>query len=188
MTREILRVRRSAWRSRLIAALSLALCASFGASVSAVPTRAATLVPAYGVITISDDGTGPTVKTSYDPLLWRCSFTVFGSPATQVDASCTPTADNGSMWDCPLMLLTTSVTGGIAGGFVDCGGSGLDTGVVSGINSVEREGNLGPVFSIFCEAYPGSLGVLVPRYTVTCDEPGLPDANLDLHQVAAAAG
>jgi len=35
--------------------------------------------------------------------------------------------------------------------------------------------NLGFVnYAIVCEAY--SFGVLVPPYTVSCDEPGLPDA------------
>lgn len=160
---------------------------AFGLLVTAValtttgagPAGAAAVVPAYGAITIADDGTGFTVATTYDPVLWDCRTEVEGqfNAPTAVKVTCTPNDQEGQEFNCPLMVLTTT-TGGLgarAGGRAACTGS-LDTGIISGANTAQRTGNLGNAYRVLCRAYgPGGLeGILIPPYAVKCAEPGLP--------------
>ena len=135
----------------------------------------ATDVPAYGSITISNPGTGFTVQSTYDPVLWGCSTTVYGqfTAPLEIDVSCAAPFQEGDRMVCPLMILTVhTAVAGRAGGRAYCSG-GLDTGIISGSNTAQRTGNLGVARSVTCIAYGGGVP-LVPPYTVTCNEPGLP--------------
>jgi len=55
------------------------------------------------------------------------------------------------------------------------------------LSAQPERGNLGAVVRIVCEAYAG-VGFLIPRYTVQCNEPGLPQTGESLHQVVQSAG
>jgi hypothetical protein len=145
--------------------------------VSAQPAQAVD-IPAYGTITITNNGTGAVPTWTYDSALWTCTTEFEGqfTAPTAVTVRCVPNGDDsGQPFICPLMVLTTH-TGGLAaraGGRVHCRDSGLDTGIISGVNSAQRSGNLGRADWIECAAYGGGVP-LIPPYTVTCNEPGLP--------------
>ena len=138
------------------------------------PARAAA-IPAYGVITITNDGFGAVPTTTYDPATWTCSTEFFGqfNAPTAITVTCDP-IDQSATFVCPLMVVTTHTKGAAAraGGRASCTRS-LDTGIVSGINTAQRRGDLGPVVVVTCTAY-GDTVPLIPPYTVTCSEPGLP--------------
>jgi hypothetical protein len=147
----------------------------------AAPARAAD-IPAYGVITIADSGTGFLPTWTYDPATWTCRTTVEGQfPApTAVTVACDSTQDLS--FACPLMVLTTHTgsPAARAGGQATCQAwSGtsrsLDTGMVSGENTALRSGDLGGAASVECRAYGGGVP-MIPPYAVTCNEPGLPGA------------
>ncbi len=145
---------------------------------SAAPATAAADIPAYGTITIADDGLGFTVASTYDAAVWTCTTEVEGqfTAPTAVTVECDPN-EQIQTFNCPLMVLsvTTGGLGAQAGGRATCTSS-LDTGIISGANNARRTGNLGHAYSVRCRAYgPGGLeGILVPPYTVKCAEPGLP--------------
>jgi hypothetical protein len=68
-------------------------------------------------------------------------------------------------------MIVSRTTASVVGARASCA-STLDMGVGS---SGSAAANLGLVdFAIVCEAY--SFAVLVPPYTVSCNEPGLPNA------------
>lgn len=134
-----------------------------------VTTHTGPMPPAYGGISITDLGTGPTTDTTYDPATWTCQTT---AGTTGVEVTCTPTA--GLVFGCPLMVVTTSAgPNGVAGGRAACqaGGPTVDTGVVVGPDAKSADGNLGTVTSITCTAY----APLAPPYQVVCYEPGAPE-------------
>ena len=159
---------------RLIAAVATALTVTF---VGMPATSAAeTSVPAYGMITISDPGTGVRATWTYDGL-FDCTFSTNGpaGAASTATVTCTPSQNAGeTQFSCPLMIVQRT-TPTVVGARASCE-STLDMGVgTSGAASA----NLGPVdFAIVCEAY--NFGVLVPPYSVSCDEPGLPSVTSSL--------
>lgn len=126
-------------------------------------------VPAYGSITISDAGLGPRWTWTYDGLL-SCDSQVQGPGGVPQVITVTCYAGQSSVsLNCPLMIVSrTTLT--VVGARATCG-STLDMGVgTSGAASA----NLGHVsVAIVCAAYV-NYGVLVPPYSVTCNEPGLP--------------
>ena len=132
-------------------------------------------VPAYGVITISNDGLGVTAQWTYDPAFWFCYTQITGPfhAPTLVTVTCLPA--QGGSFVCPLMVLTTQTSGlaARAGGRARCTTT-VETPIISGINSAQRTGNLGRVVSLECSAYGGEYP-LVPPYTVSCTQPGLPE-------------
>lgn len=133
-----------------------------------------TAVPAYGTITITDQGAGPEVTSLFDPVSWACDSTITGSPPVEVVGECTPTNPDVN-WTCPQMVVAawTPVPTAAAGGRVTCDGSSdLDTGVVS-FGADYDIGNLGAVTTITCTAYAGPSGLL-PPYTVQCGDPDRP--------------
>ena len=137
------------------------------------PAAHAVDVPAYGVITITDAGTGPHVSWTYDGVLdCRSGVQGPGGVPQVIKVSCYA-GQSVATFNCPNMILTTTTNGGgVAGGRATCGTT-FDTGVVAN-STATRSGNLGHVYyTIECTAYVDA-GVLVPPYTVTCDEPGLP--------------
>jgi hypothetical protein len=131
-------------------------------------------VPAYGTITITDPGTGPRATWTYDGLL-DCGWDVSGTggvPQT-IRVFCTVPQEGGLSLSCPLMVVSR-VTLSVVGARAACG-STVDMGVGT---SATTTANLGHVYrQIECAAYV-DYGVLVPPYTVTCTEPGLPSASL----------
>lgn len=152
------------------------LVAALAIGITGLPATAGsvadTVVPAYGIITISDPGTGPRATWTYDGL-FDCSLSITGpaGAASSATVTCTLSQNAGSTrFDCPLMIVSRQ-TPSVVGARASCE-STLDMGVgTAGAASA----NLGFVnYAIVCEAY--SFGVLVPPYTVSCDEPGLPDA------------
>ena len=155
---------------RIIAATTVALATTL-AGMPASSADSTTAVPAYGTITISDPGTGVRATWSYDGL-FSCTFSTngpagFASTATVV---CIPSNTETIHFSCPAMIVSRS-TLSVVGARSSCERT-LDMGVGT---SGSAEADLGPVdSSIVCEAY--NVGVLVPPYTVTCWEPGLPDA------------
>ena len=130
-------------------------------------------VPEYGTITITDQGFGPRATWTYDGV-FDCDLTTDGpgGVAAVVRVECLVRGEGGTGlgFTCPLMVVTrTSV--GRAGGAASCE-RGLDTGV--GTGTATASADLGRVTDgIVCTAYV-DIGVLVPPYTVTCVEPGLP--------------
>lgn len=137
----------------------------------------ATDVPAYGSITITNQGTGVAAEWTYDPQLWDCGTDIvgpFNAPTSVIVTCVAKTQESPVDFTCPLMVLTVHTQGlaARAGGRAKCTGT-LDTGVISGINSAQRNGNLGRAAAVTCTAYTNSVA-LIPPYTVTCAEPGLP--------------
>lgn len=130
-----------------------------------------TTVPAYGIITISDPGTGPRATWTYDGA-FDCSFSTSGPGGAPSSATvtCTPsqTVEGTVAFNCPGMILSRT-TATVVGARASCE-STLDLGIGT---SAAAEANLGPVdFAIVCEAY--NVSVLVPPYSVECNEPALP--------------
>jgi hypothetical protein len=140
-------------------------------SVGLPGASAETDVPAYGSITISDAGLGPRASWTYDGVL-DCGTQEQGPGGVPqvIRVTCYATQSPVSM-NCPLMIVSR-VTLTVVGARATCG-STLDMGVgTTGAASA----NLGHVsVAVVCEAYM-DVGVLVPPYSVTCDEPGLPAA------------
>lgn len=138
--------------------------------VTPAPASATTTdVPAYGLIMISDTGSGPRALWTYDGLL-SCTFTVTGPGGVPADAivRCDASQSPVSL-GCPRMVVSRA-TATEVGARATCATT-LDMGVGT---SGEASANLGHVYDdITCEAYV-DIGVLVPPYSVTCDEPGLP--------------
>ncbi len=137
-------------------------------------------VPAYGSITITDEGFGPRATWTYDGIL-SCSFSSNGPAGVASSAKVTCDVGEGSLsLNCPLMIVSrTTLT--VVGARATCG-STLDMGVgTSGAASA----NLGHVYpSLVCEAYV-DYGVLVAPYSVTCNEPGLPTIGASLPMSSA---
>ena len=137
-------------------------------------------VPAYGSITISDQGFGPRATWTYDGVLdCRSAIQGPGGLAQIVTVTCYAIQSPLS-FNCPLMIVTR-VTATVVGARARCGRT-LDMGVgTTGAASA----NLGHVdVAITCEAYM-DFGVLVPPYSVTCNEPGLPTIDSSLPSNAA---
>jgi hypothetical protein len=160
---------------RLIVSMATTLAVTT-ATVVVIGTPAhAVDVPAYGVITITDPGmgTGFTTTWTYDPAFWSCNTVVDGqfNLPTAVTVNCR--ASEGMSFNCPRMILTTHTEGlaSRAGGRAACTFS-LDTGIISGANTAQRTGDLGHAAWVSCTAYSDTP--LIPPYTVTCNEPGLP--------------
>ena len=153
---------------------TLLLAALVTAATPGTSARAALEVPAYGVITITNDGLGAVPVWTYDSELWSCRTEILGPylAPREVAVSCTPA--QGLRFACPLMVLTvqTRGAGARAGGHASCTYT-LDTGVLHGVATARLSGNLGPVRVLRCSAYSVDVP-LVPPYTVTCGEPGLP--------------
>lgn len=141
----------------------------------ATPAEAAD-IPAYGTITITNDGLGAVPAWTYDPQLWDCRTEVSGpfNAPSAVTVTCYARVAEGLSFNCPLMILTAHTKGlaARAGGRARCTSS-LDTGVISGVNTAQRTGSLGHAGSIACTAYTNAVA-LIPPYTVSCSEPGLP--------------
>ncbi|HWL34856.1 MAG TPA: hypothetical protein VNQ77_01560 [Frankiaceae bacterium] len=159
---------------RLIVSMTTTLVVAT-ASVVAIGTPAQAVdVPAYGVITITDDGTGFVPAWTYDPALWSCSTEVEGQFNAPTAVIVTCRASEGMSFICPRMVLTTHTAGFVAraGGRATCTYDSLDTGIISGFNAAQRTGDLGRALWVKCAAY--SDIPLIPPYTVTCNEPGLP--------------
>lgn len=161
------------------------LCAVVAATLigPVSPAAQAADLPAYGVITVTDpgNGLGPRMHDTYDPVIWDCvnSSNWDGFVATFAQMKCTPNPQLAT-FNCPRMVLTTSTAGIVAaaGGKVECNGTfagRLDTGVVRGVDTATRSGDLGHVTAIVCKAYADPAEIyLRPPYTITCNEPGLP--------------
>lgn len=141
------------------------------------PAEAAVL-PAYGTITIRDDGLGVGAKLvwTYDDALWSCGTESDGpwyAPLSHLVRCTARLAEGGPTFACPLMVLTARAgLGGRAGGRASCTRT-LDTSVVTDESHEVRYGNLGAAPSVECAAYGGGLP-LRPPYAVTCAEPGAP--------------
>lgn len=156
----------------VMASLALALV---GLPASAHAT--VTTVPAYGSITISDPGTGPRASWTYDGS-FDCNFSTTGpgGAASTATVTCTisQNVEGVVAFNCPLMILSRSTLTAV-GARASCD-STLDMGIGTSGTAFANLGRLD--FSIICEAY--DVGVLVPPYSVTCDEPGLPGGALSL--------
>lgn len=145
---------------------AVALCAALpGAATASQTTR----VPAYGGITITDNGFGPRATWTYDGVLscdWKVSG--LGGIAQRVTVECLAVQSALDLY-CPRMVVTR-MTATVVGAKASCA-STLDMGVgTSGTASA----HLGDVrYAITCVAYM-DVGVLVPPYVVTCADPGLP--------------
>jgi hypothetical protein len=138
------------------------------------PASGETKVPAYGVITISDEGFGPHVTWSYESgvdLDCTSSWTGPNGVPQVVTVRCAVAQTTGPIFDCPLMIVSRT-TDSVVGARASCDDT-LEMGVgTTGTSSA----NLGPITdALTCAAYVDA-GVLVPPYSVTCDEPGLPTA------------
>jgi len=148
-----------------LAALALALGGVPGASAQAAD------VPANGVITITNQGFGLTATWTYDGATIDCEMTTDGPGGVPQIASvkCKPVQGNVLTYSCPLMVVTRT-TATVVGARARCEHT-LDMGIGT---SGAATANLGRLqTSLFCEAYVDS-GVLVPPFTVTCSDPGLP--------------
>jgi len=159
-------------RSTFAAALAGAVLALPAVTFTGTPAaHAETDVPAYGTITISDMGLGPRVTWTYDGLLY-CSSDMQGPGGVpQVIRVACYAGQSVVSLNCPLMVVTrTTLT--VVGARATCG-STLDMGVGTSGAAAANLGHVG--YAIVCEAYV-DYGVLVPPYSVTCDEPGLPTA------------
>jgi hypothetical protein len=156
-------------RERLLVRSGVAVAILATTFVGMPAATAQTDVPAYGSITISDQGLGPRTTWTYDDLL-DCGSTSDGPRGVPQIITVTCYADQSPLsFSCPLMIVTRT-TSTVVGARATCG-STLDMGV--GTSGVALA-NLGHVsFAIICEAYV-DVGVLVPPYSVTCNEPGLP--------------
>jgi hypothetical protein len=153
---------------RRVAAAAAVIAVMFAGMPGA---SAETDVPAYGSITIADAGLGPRATWTYDGLLDCGSLEQGPGGVPQVVTVTCYAGQSAVSLSCPLMIVTrTTLT--VVGARATCG-STLDMGVgTSGAASA----NLGHVsFAIVCVAYV-DFGVLVPPYSVTCNEPGLPIA------------
>jgi hypothetical protein len=145
-----------------------------------MPGASAQDIPAYGSITISDEGFGPRATWTYDGLLF-CDFSSNGPGGVASIATVFCYAEqSGVSLNCPQMIVTrTTLT--VVGARAGCGGT-LDMGVGT---SGAAAANLGHVdVGITCEAYV-NYGVLVAPYSVTCNEPGLPTLGTSLPLNAA---
>ncbi len=132
-------------------------------------------IPAYGSITITDAGLGPRATWTYDGLLSCSSATQGPGGVPQIVTVSCYAGQSAVSLNCPLMIVSrTTLT--VVGARATCGTT-LDMGVGT---SGAASGNLGHVsFAIVCEAYV-DFGVLVPPYSVTCNEPGLPTLGTSL--------
>ena len=151
----------------LIAVLSLGILGLPATGASAVAD-----VPAYGLITISDSAFGLQWSWTYGPDV-TCQFSSNGPAGVASVATVTCDASQSLVsLACPQMDVTRT-TDTVVGARASCD-STLDMGVgTTGAASA----NLGHVYStIVCEAYVDQ-GVLVPPFSVTCDEPGLPSVS-----------
>ena len=130
-------------------------------------------VPAYGSITISNTGNGVQTTWTYDGVL-NCRAESTGPSGVPASVKVTCEVGQGlvSNLACPLMVVSR-MTDSVVGARASCATT-LDMGVgTSGM----AEANLGHVYdAIICEAYVNA-GVLVPPYSVTCSEPGLPGSS-----------
>lgn len=152
----------------------LGLLAAAGVLLTAPGAVAAPEVPAYGGITISDYGLGPHGYWTYDGVL-RCGTTTEGLGGvthTSVTVRCR-VLDQGGLGaglTCPLMVLSRSSLAPV-GARATCS---RQIGIGVGRGTETTQGDLGRVTtSIECAAYV-TTGFLVPPYTVSCLEPGLP--------------
>jgi hypothetical protein len=156
--------------ARRVVAVITALLATTSGGLPAAHASGMADVPAYGSITITDPGTGPRESWTYDGVLDCTTYTRGPSGAPQsIKVTCNVSQGVISDLDCPLMVVSRW-TQSVVGARATCATT-LDMGVgTSGM----AEANLGHVYdAITCEAYV-NVGVLVPPYSVTCDEPGLP--------------
>ena len=160
------------WLARRVAAAAAVTAVTF----VGMPGASAQDVPAYGIITISDQGLGPRTTWTYDGLLDCRSETVGPGGLPQiVTVTCYASQSEVVGLNCPLMIVTR-VTASVVGARARCG-STLDMGIGT---TGAATANLGHVsVAIVCEAYM-DFGVLVPPYTVTCNEPGLPAVSSSL--------
>lgn len=152
-------------------------------SLGGVPsaTAQAAEIPAYGSITISDEGFGARAKWTYDGINIGCESTTNGPGGVPqiVTVRCRPAEGGGLTFACPRMVVTRT-TGTVVGARASCD-STLDMGIGT---SGTATADLGPLrFFLTCEAYMDS-GVLVPPYSVTCAEPGLPTLDASLASTA----
>ena len=139
------------------------------------PPAAATTVPAYGTITIRDDGLGARVTWTYAPPLWDCAFHTKGTQETPyaITATCTSLRFETLDHACPVMVVTArTALKGRAAGRAECTRA-VDTRMAHGDDLAVAGADLGPAPSVVCTAYGDNLP-LVPPYEVTCGEPGLP--------------
>ncbi|HEU0131029.1 MAG TPA: hypothetical protein VFQ85_08570 [Mycobacteriales bacterium] len=158
--------------------------AALGAAVALVATAGAAPaqaqdVPAWGSITITDNGIRGIVATNTyedaDRLVWDCETTTHsgvGGAVDRVTVTCLPNPQ-AATFACPEMVLSVATRGGTAGGQASCNAARtLDSGVMSGFAvSQPLAADLGRVTAITCVAYV-NYGALVPPYSVTCAEPG----------------
>jgi hypothetical protein len=160
---------------RLIVSMATTLAVATATVVAIGAPAQAVDVPAYGVITITNQGTGFVPPTwTYDPAFWACNTTVEGqfNLPTAITVKCR--ASEGMSFNCPRMILTVHTEGlaSRAGGRAGCTYNYLDTGIISGVNTAQLTGDLGHALWVECTAYSDTP--LIPPYTVTCNEPGLP--------------
>jgi hypothetical protein len=167
-------MRRTRGIPRLLISIATTLAVTTAGVVAIGTPAQAVDVPAYGIITITNQGTGFNATWTYDPALWLCGTTVEGqfNAPTAVIVRCR--ASEGMSFNCPRMILTVHTEGlaARAGGRATCTYNSLDTGIISGINTAQMTGDLGQALWVECTAY--SDIALLPPYTVTCNEPGLP--------------
>ncbi|MDQ1699712.1 MAG: hypothetical protein QOG34_1575 [Frankiaceae bacterium] len=159
-------------RRRHMLRLLAGVLALLAVTVVAPPAAHATdtAVPAYGSITISDVGTGPRATWTYDGVL-DCvsSWTGPTGVPQSVKVECFLGQTVPAALGCPEMIVMRT-TATVVGARATCSRT-LDLGVGT---TAATSADLGDVeYEIACEAYV-DYGVLVPPYTVTCDEPGLP--------------
>lgn len=160
-----------------------AVLAVLALSLAGVPTATAHAaeIPAYGSITISDEGFGLRTTWTYDGVNIGCSSRSSGPGGVPqiVTVECRPAEGGGLTFACPRMVVTRTTTT-VVGARASCDTT-LDMGVgTSGTASA----NLGVLrVLLICEAYMDT-GVLVAPYTVTCAEPGLPTLDASLASTA----
>jgi len=156
--------------AKRVIAVVAALMATTAGGVPAAHASGTADVPAYGSITISNTGDGVQTAWTYDGLLY-CRSESSGPAGTpqSVKVICDVSQGVISNLDCPLMVVSRW-TQSVVGARATCATT-LDMGV--GTTGM-AEDDLGHVYdAITCEAYV-DVGVLIPPYTVTCSEPGLP--------------
>ncbi len=133
-----------------------------------VPVGGATVIPAYGSITIRDTGTGATISTTFTSPNWDCSSNVGSFPITVTCEDISETLD----FNCPQMVVNASATGAVKG--TGRCTSSTSTGDVVASSGTAR-GNLGAAPLVRCTASGvEQQAIPIPPYTVSCLEPGLP--------------
>jgi hypothetical protein len=166
--------------SRLAAVLA-AVIVTVG--VAPAPAGAQTELSAEGTITISDAGFGPHTTWTYTDgvdLTCRSSWTGPNGVPQDIKVTCTPGQTLGQVFNCPLMAVSRA-TASFVGARASCTDT-LEMGVgTTGFASAD----LGPLgAALTCEAYV-QVGVLLPPYSVTCAEPGLPTVGSSLGSTVA---